>query len=221
MPSSVKIYFVRHGQTAFSQAGRCQGWTDLPILEEEKVRLQALGQGLKAIRFAGVYTSDLKRTIQTAEIILAENQYQDQTPVTSLPALREVNFGGFEGEVSQNVWPEVHRQALEVNGLLELRDLRPEHILNMTQQLDPTGQAENFIVFWKRLEGAILEMMRQHRHHPLPLLVVCHGTMLRYLLYELVSDFDLTFQSIPYGSVSIVEYKGDRFSLLDYCREYP
>ena len=66
----VSFYIVRHGQTLLNSLDRAQGWADSPLTDEGKQTAVELGHELKDIDFNAVYTSDMLRAVQTAELVL-------------------------------------------------------------------------------------------------------------------------------------------------------
>ena len=92
----MKLYFVRHGRTLWNLEGRFQGASgDSPLLPESIDILQQLGQYLKEIPFDTIYSSDLPRAVNSAEII--QSQLQTPCPLESIPDLREWHLGKLEG----------------------------------------------------------------------------------------------------------------------------
>lgn len=88
-----ELILVRHGETAWNAERRYQGHTDIELSEIGIAQARAL-----APRFTGfdqentpVYSSDLKRAVQTAAIVCPW-----ATPILD-PRLREIKFGKFEG----------------------------------------------------------------------------------------------------------------------------
>ena len=95
----MKVYLIRHGETALKASGAYQGWIDEPLSAEGK---KALGygtpQGFGALTTLSltvpggwVYVSPLKRARETASLVLP---YCRQVVVEDL---KEMNFGDFEG----------------------------------------------------------------------------------------------------------------------------
>lgn len=82
----MKIYLLRHGETAFNAQRRYLGRTDAPLSPEGRAALRPAGFPAEK-----VYVSDLLRTAQTAKILFPNAQQ------ISIPALREMDFGIFEG----------------------------------------------------------------------------------------------------------------------------
>jgi probable phosphoglycerate mutase len=62
------IYLARHGETAWSLSGQHTGRTDLPLTERGEQNARQLGQRLKNLTFAKVWTSPLQRARRTCEL---------------------------------------------------------------------------------------------------------------------------------------------------------
>lgn len=62
------IYLARHGETAWSLTGQHTGKTDLPLTEHGERNARGLGERLRGIRFAKVFTSPLRRAARTCEL---------------------------------------------------------------------------------------------------------------------------------------------------------
>ena len=65
----MKLYLVRHGQTDMNKEKLYYGWTDCPINEIGIKQAQTLYGFFKNVVCDKVITSDLKRSVETAEII--------------------------------------------------------------------------------------------------------------------------------------------------------
>ena len=63
------IYFVRHGQTEWNRLGRMQGHMDIELNEEGKQQAQIVKEKLSGVKFDKVFSSPLKRAVETAQII--------------------------------------------------------------------------------------------------------------------------------------------------------
>ncbi|HKT49386.1 MAG TPA: histidine phosphatase family protein [Candidatus Angelobacter sp.] len=85
------VYLARHGETAWTLSGQHTGLTDLPLTERGERTAQRLGERLKGIALAKVYTSPLQRARRTCQLAgfgsLAEVD----------PDLVEWNYGQYEG----------------------------------------------------------------------------------------------------------------------------
>ena len=87
------ILLARHGETEWNRIGRYQGWADPPLNDTGREQAVALAEQLRATPFDAVYSSDLRRARETAEIVAAPHG----VPVVVEPGLREVNVGEWSG----------------------------------------------------------------------------------------------------------------------------
>jgi broad specificity phosphatase PhoE len=62
------IYIARHGETAWTITGQHTGLTDLPLTPQGERNAQALGERLKGMTFAKVFTSPLQRARKTCAL---------------------------------------------------------------------------------------------------------------------------------------------------------
>jgi probable phosphoglycerate mutase len=62
------VYLARHGETAWSLSGQHTGLTDLPLTERGERNARQLGERLKGLKFARVFTSPLQRARRTCEL---------------------------------------------------------------------------------------------------------------------------------------------------------
>ncbi len=89
----MKIYLVRHGLTESNKQKHYTGWTDVDLAPEGIAQVEALASEFLGEEITGLYSSDLRRAIKTAEIIGADRGLKPEPS----PQLREINFGVWEG----------------------------------------------------------------------------------------------------------------------------
>lgn len=92
----MKLYIVRHGETALNAGGYLQGWGNEPLNEAGRALAVLTGQGMRGIRFDGCYSSPLQRARETAEIILRECGCEG-VPILEDFRLKEIYLGEDEG----------------------------------------------------------------------------------------------------------------------------
>ena len=62
----MRIVVLRHGETAWNDEGRMQGWAPVPLNETGREQATAAGRHLAdEYEFDAVYASDLERTRET------------------------------------------------------------------------------------------------------------------------------------------------------------
>lgn len=105
---TIRLYLVRHGETPMNAARQLQGITDAALTAKGRAAADRLGELLRPVPFAKVFTSDRGRTIETAHRIIAG--HQPQPPLIQLSALREYYFGGLEGDSGNAVITRTIRQ---------------------------------------------------------------------------------------------------------------
>ncbi len=89
-----RIVLIRHGETEWNRAGRIQGYqADSPLTETGREQARALAARLAREGIDALYSSDAGRTRETADPIGAAIRL----PVMYEKALRERNYGAFEG----------------------------------------------------------------------------------------------------------------------------
>lgn len=87
-----ELYLLRHGQAEHQVRGFTGGWTDLPLTELGRQQAILTGELLRSLLLGvpfKLFTSDLKRALETAEII---GKILDTRPQVDI-ALRELNWG--------------------------------------------------------------------------------------------------------------------------------
>ncbi len=96
-----RVYIVRHGETDYNATGRWQGFLDIPLNDMGRQQAARLAQYLQAQGdvIEHVYTSDLRRAHETAEIIARAYGLEAQTEVR----LRETNVGVFQGLTNEEI----------------------------------------------------------------------------------------------------------------------
>ena len=62
----VKLYLIRHAESEWNPIGRYQGLLDPELSERGREQAKSLGERLKDIELHAIYSSPLKRTMQTA-----------------------------------------------------------------------------------------------------------------------------------------------------------
>jgi probable phosphoglycerate mutase len=99
MSDRLELWLVRHGETTASAAGTVAGSLDVDLTERGRAEAAELRPILDGQRFDGVWSSTMRRAVDTARLAWGEPR-QD-------PRLRELDFGELEGELFDAVDPVV------------------------------------------------------------------------------------------------------------------
>jgi 2,3-bisphosphoglycerate-dependent phosphoglycerate mutase len=158
-----KIGIIRHGTTAWNKEGRAQGSSNIPLDEKGLAEAVKLAERLANENWEFIFSSNLLRAKQTAEII-AKKMGNKETNLDM--RLREVAGGLIEGTTEEE------RIAKWGNGWREL-DLGIE-------------AADSVIA---RGISAINEITQSHQNKNI--LIVSHGSFIRHILKELVPDLNM------------------------------
>lgn len=209
---SLKIFFVRHGETIYSQTGGYCGSIDPPLTSEGQEMAAAFADAYQSMPWDAIYCSPMKRTVSTAkplcEAVGLEMQLRD--------GLREIHYGEWEGKT----------QA-------EVKEQFPEDYVRwLTEPAwnPPTG-GETSVEIASRASLVITEI--QQACSSGNVLVVSHKATIRVLLCSLLG-IDLGRYrdriDVPAASISVVKFDehgpmlqrlGDRSYMSEALRNRP
>lgn len=179
----MRLFLIRHGQTAWNVAGKAQGHTDEPLDADGIWQSEQLACSMKATSLDLVLSSDLQRCRQTAELLAATSNAALETT----PILRERSFGDLEGANYDDV-----RSYLECAE----RESNTEHYL----VCPPNGESIQDV--WDRL-SPFVKVLDQC---PLAsVAVVSHGGTGALLLAQLLRGTIWTGRSLRFGNTSVTE----------------
>lgn len=104
------VYYTRHGETEWNQAGRICGSTDVTLTLTGQQQAHQLGSFLReqSVDIDEILVSPLARAQQTAAILSGCTGW----PVRTEERLREQNFGKYEATLREN--PAFQRDAREL-----------------------------------------------------------------------------------------------------------
>jgi broad specificity phosphatase PhoE len=174
-----ELWLVRHGQTDWNLTGRWQGQaSDAPGLNETgRAQALAIREQMNGNNFSAVYSSDLLRARQTAELI-AEPQ---GLTVTLEPRLQEINLGAWEGMLSEEIEAKYPQELAE-------------RARNPFETAAPNGESPRDVV--ERVQTAIDKIADNHRDESV--LIVAHGVSLAVIIcYSEGFPMEDVYQHIP------------------------
>jgi broad specificity phosphatase PhoE len=188
----MKLLLIRHGESIGNTEGRMQGQFDSPLSDRGREQVRALGGRLlrEGHAMAAIYTSDLSRAAETAEILAAGLN----VPVVLDARLREYDIGLLTGVIWREVellYPELWQQI---------------HQADEADAWVPVPGEEGNEAFHARLVAALAGIRARHEDGD-TVAVVAHGGSLGILVAHLLGMDPRRPLPFRFGnaSLSIVE----------------
>ena len=197
----LKLYIVRHGETEWNVIKRFQGQLNTPLTEKGIKKLKETGKKLENVLFDEVYTSELERTVNSAEIILNENNgyKNNKLELQKLAELNEVYFGVWQGLTYEEVFLKYPEEA--DNYFYNVKNYNAENV-----------EAENLKDALERFLKGINKILNRHKSGNI--LVVTHGTVFEMFInyVENKSIFDIDERTLMgNGDYKVFSYKDGKF----------
>lgn len=190
-----KLVLIRHGRTFFNMEKRFTGFTDVELSPQGEEDAQRVAEALsdEDIAFDAVYTSWLKRSWSTLDIVMAELG-QKEVPLIKHPFLNERHYGDLQGIQ--------HEEMAERFGADQVQiwrrsfDVRP-----------PNGESLKDVIHRASyyLENEILPRVKKGEN----ILVCAHGNSNRALVkyLENIADDEIVKLEIAYDVPLIYSFE--------------
>ena len=182
------FYIVRHGQTNWNILGKTQGHGNSDLTKKGEEQALNLAKCLKDYPIDYIYSSDLGRAVQTAEII----GNTIGIDVKQTKSLREMGFGDWEGllidEIKKN-----HSKTYETWR-------NQPHLVNI-----PNGETLHIIK--DRIDKFIKSLNEQHENKHI--LLVSHSVTVRVILLSFLNSSMENIYRIKQDNtaLNVVEYR--------------
>ncbi len=183
------LYLVRHGETLFNVAHKIQGWCDSPLTENGINQAQKLSGFFRNIPLDHAYSSTSERCCDTIELIL-----NNRLDYTRLKALKEQNYGIFEGE-SEALSPKTPKDF-------------------ETFFLPYGGESSNAV--GKRMLRCLTTIMSQSDHHNV--LAVSHSGACFNFLRMLQDPSEELKKGFSNGTIFVYHFDQGNFQLANVIR---
>jgi broad specificity phosphatase PhoE len=207
---TLRIYFLRHGETPHSQRGAYCGVTDPDLTSEGREMARLFADCYSKLQlWEAVYASPMKRTLQTVQPFC----HQTGLPVQTRDGLQEIAYGAWEDREQADIQHRYYEDYLR---------WLAEPAWNA-----PTG-GQTAVQVASRAMPVIAEIQAQNREGNV--LVVSHKATIRIILCSLLGiDLGRYRDRIdtPAGSISVIKFDthgpmleklGDRHYLPDHLR---
>lgn len=215
------LVMVRHGQSQANLDNVFTGWSDSPLTAKGVEQGHQVGKELRqrGYLFDDVYTSYMRRSIMTANIVLEEID-QLYIPMHKTWRLNERHYGALSGQNKTAVKERVGAETLHRwrRGYTEVppKLTKRQH----ERRYDRLGVAEPLS---ESLQMTLARILPYWQDHIAPRLldgknqlIVAHGSSLRALVkyIEQIPDDQIDQVEVPNGQ-PIVYHFDDRLTLLD------
>ena len=187
------LYCIRHGESSFNAENRIQGQSDVPLSDLGRRQSAAVAEALAGESIAAIYSSPLRRALETAEPIAARLGL----PLRTDPRLMELNAGVFQGQLRS--------------------DLDKLYPVEMAQWLSgdmefviPGGESRRQLQ--QRGQAALLDIARSGVERAV---VVAHGGLLTVAFKALLNlTSGLNPFALQNGSISRLDFNGTAVQLV-------
>ena len=188
------IYLLRHGATESNLEKRYIGQTDISLSNLGRRQARWWQEALSSTKFDAIYSSDLRRAVDTAQIVAAAQTAEIQ--ITS--QLREINLGDWDGV-----------------DMPEIKEKYPDAWKRRGHQIDrfrpPKGES------FQDLQNRILQLVDSIDFDRVNnILMVSHAGVNRVILCRVLNKplKDLFLISQGAGALNQIEFRDDQFEVI-------
>ena len=211
---AITVYFVRHGETYFNRFARLQGWSDTPLTDIGKHDAIRVGQTLAPLRIDYLFSSDLKRAVDTARLLIAQVPGAKMTEPVQKKFFRETFYGSFEGHSNEEaaIWASYLGQKRFRRISETVEEFGAEKTYDMLKAADPAHLAEDS----KQLTARVTRAMQFLRGLPdgSNVVVVAHGSIIQYIAS--IYDRSKKYGSLENGAMMKLELSGQQVAVKSF-----
>ena len=200
----VKLILLRHGQSKWNQENRFTGWKNVDLSEKGILEAKASGLLLKKnkIQIDKVFTSNLKRAINTAQIALKEASYDHlfnnkKLIIHSDQAMNERDYGDLTGLNKEETAKKYGKDQV--------------HIWRRSYEINPPG-GESLKDVVNRVKPYFNKVILNDLNSGNNIILSAHGNSLRalFLILKLNTIKNISKVEIPTGKPFIIEFKNKK-----------
>lgn len=184
----MRLFIIRHGESTWNSRGIIQGNRNPHLSQKGRKQARLLARYLESCRLERIFSSNLRRAYQTAEIVAQRLNL----PVEKMPQLKEIGLGIWQGKT--------------LRGLDAKQKRLYERWVKAPSKVKVPG-AEDIEVFTRRICQAF-NMIIQSADEFENVAVVTHGgAICAFLSYVLKADIDRLLVSVllDNAGVSVIE----------------
>ena len=213
------LVLVRHGQSLWNKERRFTGWADIDLTEKGKAEAARAGQLIKElnIEFHAYFTSQLKRAINSLEIIL-EILDKQSVKIIKADALNERHYGGLTSLNKDETIKKYGSKQVQI--WRRSFDIPPPPM----DSEHPYKSKINSIILSESLKNTFERVIPYYEKEIEPLisskkniLIVFHGNSCRSLLKKIfnISNEKIIEFEIPTGNPLLIRFE-DNLKVKEY-----
>lgn len=178
-----RVILIRPGETAWNQVGRWQGWVANPLSDYGRAQVLSLGRYIRNIGLSALYSSDLRRAVETAEILAKQLGFE---PLYD-ERWRERAIGEWQGMTLDEIhaWYPAQYQQLQA----DIENFRV-----------PGGESRTDVK--QRVTEAFKDVLSQGKGSTVG--IISHTTSTHMLLRSLLPGYDLYGTVLGNSSVTTI-----------------
>lgn len=209
------VYFVRHGETYFNRFARLQGWSDTPLTTKGEEDARQIGRTLANLPVDYLFSSDLKRAVDTARLLIAENPDAPMTEPVQKKFFREVFYGSFEGHSNEEgaIWASYlgEKRFRRIGELVAEFGVQKAH--DLLKKADPAHLAEDSGELNARVRQAVtfLQGLPDNSN----VVVVAHGSIIQYIA-GMYGDPTRQYEGLHNGALMKLSLTSDQVKVASY-----
>ncbi len=201
-PKITRVILVRHGESKGNEQGLFRGRTDFPLTERGLAQAEEVARALSTRSIAAVYTSPLRRALQTAREIASAGD----APLEERQGLTNMALGPWEGHAKAQIaqdYPEEwelwmrHPERLHLPDSETFSQVQSRSFSNL-KHLIGLHEGETFVVV-------------SHRTVLKPMLAACLGISEPYfwrLHFDMASYSTLIYESVRGYTLTLLNETG-------------
>ena len=201
-----KLVLLRHGQSQWNLENRFTGWKDIELSENGILEAKESGRLIKEkkIPIDIVYSSGLKRAIDTAIIAMKEANYDHlfnngELIIIKNIAVNERDYGDLTGLNKKETAEKYGKEQV--------------HIWRRSYDVNPPG-GESLKNVVERVKPYFEKTMKKDLENRKNILLSAHGNSLRalFLILNFYTAETISTAEIPTGKPFIIEYENNKIT---------
>ncbi len=187
------LYIVRHGDTTLNDPNNeyLRGWSDVPLNEAGRQKAHEAAQYLTSAGITDIYASDLRRAVETAEIIGRATNIRPKLDFE----LRPWDVGVLAEQPIKDILPQLQ-------------------FYTVSEPNEPVKGGERYNDFYRRAKQAIYKYMIRALRYDKPITLVTHSRILYMLDHVLThGQKPVKYQGGPPPGAILQLNFGDKISV--------